>query len=285
MIIERPSDSISVGRWSGSCQDERAAASLTFFLALLIALQTTTPVWAWGRLGHRVTSRIAEKRLTPKAKAAVAELLEPGESLADASLWADEHRRELPKTAPWHYVDVPLDEPRYDRKFSGDVPDQGCVVDKINEFRLVIKDQTMTIEERRFALRFLIHCIEDMHMPLHVGDNKDKGGNRTQVRFLDKGTNIHRLWDSDMIAGVGDTGNSWLADLAALDRTEARAVAMKATVEVWARKNTNIPNIDERQSPVVCRADFPHSWQSDRPVRTRTLALSRPCEIPRESQP
>ena len=101
-------------------------------------------------------SRIAEKNLTPKAKAAIAALLDPGESLADASLWADEHRRELPKTAPWHYVDVPLDEPRYDPKFSGDVPAKGCVVDKINEFRLVFKDKTKTVEERRFALGFLI---------------------------------------------------------------------------------------------------------------------------------
>ena len=54
-------------------------------LTLLIALQSATPAWAWGRLGHRVISRLAEKHLTPKAKAAIAELLEPGEALADAS--------------------------------------------------------------------------------------------------------------------------------------------------------------------------------------------------------
>ena len=137
--------------------------------------------------------------MTPQARAGVAALLEPGESLAEASTWADEHRRELPKTAPWHYVDVPLDEPKYDAKFSGDDPKKGCVVDKINEFRLVIKDKTKTVEERRFALRFLIHCVEDMRMPMHVGDTEDKGGNNTQVRFFDTGTNTHRLWDSDMI--------------------------------------------------------------------------------------
>jgi hypothetical protein len=37
-----------------------------------------------------------------------------------------------PKIAPWHYVDVPLDEARYDAKFSGDVASKGCVVDKIS---------------------------------------------------------------------------------------------------------------------------------------------------------
>jgi nuclease S1 len=69
-------------------------------LAVLIAVQSVTPVWAWGRLGHRVISRLAESHLTPNAKAAIAELLEPGESLADASLWPDENRGRLPKTAP-----------------------------------------------------------------------------------------------------------------------------------------------------------------------------------------
>ena len=168
-------------------------------LAMLIAFQTATPAFAWGRLGHRVISRIAEKQLTPKVKAVIAELLEPGESLADASLWADENRGRLPKTAPLHYVDVPLDQPRYDRKYSGDVSSKGCVVEKINEFEATLKDPSRSVEDRRFALRFLVHCVEDLHMPMHVGDNGDKGGNRTQVRFFDRGTNMHVLCETGMI--------------------------------------------------------------------------------------
>ncbi len=56
-----------------------------------------------------------------------------------------------------------------------------------------------------------------MHQPCHVGDNNDKGGNQTQVRFFDRGTNMHRLWDTDMIERAGDTEDFWLADLAELD--------------------------------------------------------------------
>ena len=205
-------------------------------MTLLVVLQAT-PVWAWGRLGHRVTSRIAEQYLTPGAKEAIKALLDDGESLADASLWADEHRGRLPKTAPWRYVDVRLDEPRYDARFSADDSRHGCVVDKINEFRLVVKDQHKTIEERRFALRFLIHCLEDVHMPLHVGDNHDKGGNQTQVRFFDRGTNMHRLWDSDMIERTQRSEDAWIADLAALDTAENQQEAMKGTVENWATES------------------------------------------------
>jgi hypothetical protein len=81
----------------------------------------------------------------------------------------------LPKTLPRHYLDVPLDEPKYDKKWSADDPKKGCVVDKINEFRKVVRDTTKTVEKRRFALRFLIHCLEDMHIPMHLGDNHDWG--------------------------------------------------------------------------------------------------------------
>jgi len=116
------------------------SSGLLVALTVLVAAHSATPAWAWGRLGHRVISRLAEKNLNPKAKAAIAALLDESESLADASTWADENRRRLPKTAPWHYVDVPLDEPRYDSKWSADDPKKGCVVDKINEFRAVLKD-------------------------------------------------------------------------------------------------------------------------------------------------
>ena len=84
-------------------------------------------------LGDR--SRNAKKHLTEKARDAIAELLDPGETIADASTWADEHRTQLPKTAPWHYVDVPLDQPAYGSRWSADDPKHGCVVDKINEFK------------------------------------------------------------------------------------------------------------------------------------------------------
>jgi S1/P1 Nuclease len=94
-------------------------------------------------------------------------------------------------------VDVPLDESRYNAKFSGDVSTKGCVVDKINEFRLTVNDPSKSVEDRRFALRFVVHCLEDIHQPCHVGDNADKGGNRTQVRFFDRGTNMHALWADD----------------------------------------------------------------------------------------
>jgi len=121
-----------------SVEKTRRSSWFVSLLTLLVAFQMATPAGAWGALGHRVIARLAEKHLTPEAKAAVAALLEPGESIADASLWADEHRGRLPKTAPWHYVDVPLDEPRYDKlileRFGANLGDSGS--DQVSGFFL-----------------------------------------------------------------------------------------------------------------------------------------------------
>jgi nuclease S1 len=217
-----------------SCSRSLVASLVVVFIFML---PWPTPAWAWGRLGHRVISRLAEAHMTPEAKAAVKALLAEGESLADASLWADEHRRDLPETAPWHYVDVPLDETQYRSSYSGNDPAKGCVVDKINEFRVVVKDKSQSIEKRRFALRFLIHCIEDLHMPMHVGENHDRGGNDTHIVFFDDDTNLHRLWDSGLIERTSDSEDYWLKDLSVLPSLQGPDSEAGGTVEDWATES------------------------------------------------
>src|SRR5262249_4648172 len=172
------------------------------------------PVWAWGRLGQRLTARLAERHPNAKAKVAVEALLDPGETLADASTWADEQKGHVRGSAPWHYVDVPLDEPRYDAQFSGPDPSKGCIVDKIREFTAILGDPARPVEERRVALRFVVHLVGDLHQPLHVGDNGDGGGSDTQVRFFTRGSNVHRVWDSGIIERAGRDEDRWFAGLA-----------------------------------------------------------------------
>jgi hypothetical protein len=212
---------------------DRIAIPVAAVLTAILA----APAWAWAPLGHRVAARLAESHLTTKARAAVRELLGPGESMADASTWADEHRRDIKESGPWHYVDVPLDEERYHDRFAGDVPEKGNIVPKIREFKAVLRDRRRPLEERRFALRFLIHLVEDLHMPLHVGDNHDRGGNDTQVRFFDQGTNMHRLWDGDMLGHACEDEDCWMDELVAMDTPEARARAMSGAVEDWATES------------------------------------------------
>jgi nuclease S1 len=215
------------------------APGLALFFALFAYAGTA---WAWGSLGHRVASRIAESRLTPAALARVRDLLEPGETLADASLWADRHRRDATGSAPWHYVNVPLTEPRYDARFCGE---RGCVVSKIADFRRTLADRALPRAERQQALYFLVHLVEDLHQPLHVGDRGDRGGNDLQLRFFERGTNLHRLWDTDILEYGGDTEDGWVATLERLLR-DAEPTAAVATREAWATESLQAARVAYR---------------------------------------
>jgi hypothetical protein len=76
-----------------------------------------------------------------------------------------------------------------------------------------------------------------MHMPMHVGDNHDRGGNDTQVRFFDRGTNMHRLWDSDMIERVSKDEEYWLKELSVLPSLQSPDNSTEGTVEDWATES------------------------------------------------
>jgi hypothetical protein len=212
-------------------------ASFVLAIALLLVLQSATPAWAWGRLGHRVISRLAEQQLTPQAKAGIAALLAKGESIADVSTWADAYRSEHSETGPWHYVDIPLDEPKYDRRLLKDDPTKGCVVDKIHEFKGVLQDKSQPVEKRRDALKFLIHFVEDMHMPMHVGENSDRGGNDTLVWFFDRDTNLHSLWDGGIIARYNSSEDAWVKELSVLPSPQTLDSASDGMVEDWATES------------------------------------------------
>jgi hypothetical protein len=47
--------------------------------------------------------------------------------------------------------------------------------------------------------------IGDLHQPLHVGYKADKGGNSVQVSFFGKGSNLHSMWDTNIIERKGLT--------------------------------------------------------------------------------
>ncbi len=219
----------------------------------LIAVLLLTPgtVWSWGRIGHRVSARLAEARLTPTALAAVRSLLD-GQSLADIADWADEQRG-IPGSSRWHYVDVPITEPRYDPRYC---PPGGCVVSKIHEFRQVLLDPSAGKAKKKQALMFLVHFIQDLHQPLHVGDAGYRGGTRLQVRFFDVGTNLHRVWDSQIIQWRSRDENQWLRELEVLATSEKVAEWSRETVEEWATESLadaklayRLPSSDELIKP------------------------------------
>ncbi|MGP0064662.1 MAG: S1/P1 nuclease [Isosphaeraceae bacterium] len=194
----------------------------------------------WGRLGHRASTRLAESHLSPRARAIIHELLEPGESLTDAATWADEHSRDIPGSASWHYVNVPVASTHYNAR---DCRAQGCVVSKIAEFRAVLADRNAPRARRRQALRFFVHLVQDLHQPMHVADRGDRGGNSLQLRTgRYEYTNLHQLWDSGLFRSrYREHGEAnLLRDLTALaEKPEARQWT-RGRIEDWADESLEV---------------------------------------------
>ncbi len=92
---------------------------------------------------------------------------------------------------------------------------------------------------RRYASTSIWSAI--CSMPAHVGDNHDRGGNDTQIRFFDKGFNMHRLWDSGLIEWNTKNEDVWLAELAEVDTEKNRATWLGGTVEDWATESLLAP--------------------------------------------
>ncbi len=76
-----------------------------------------------------------------------------------------------------------------------------------------------------------------MHQPVHVGDNHDSGGNDTQVRFFDRGTNMHSLWDGGMLSRVRNNEDYWLKELTVLPSAQSEDNVAQGTVEDWATES------------------------------------------------
>jgi hypothetical protein len=157
--------------------------------------------FGWGGEGHSLIARIAEPQLTPAVHAKVVAILGPNVSMASVASWADEVRRQRAESAPWHYIDIPIDKPHLN--MTRDCPKGDCVIKKIEDFEVVLRDPNTPAVQRREALMFLIHFVGDMHQPLHDSDNKDKGGNEVHVVYKGRPTNLHSLWDSALLGSMG----------------------------------------------------------------------------------
>lgn len=168
----------------------RSVLSLSLILSSITAL-------GWGQTGHRVVGQIASKHLHPVAAEAVQRLL-GNESLAMCSNWMDhiKSNRDYNYMNPWHYCTIP-DGLTYE---SCDHPSEGDVIETINALIQEIKLKRFSkAENEAMAVKMLAHLIGDLHQPLHVGNGTDRGGNDRKIKWFGDNSNLHRVWDSDLI--------------------------------------------------------------------------------------
>ncbi len=158
--------------------------------------------YSWGPTGHRVVGEIASQHLTPQARKAIQALL-GRQSLAMISNWPDfiksdtTHRYD--HTSRWHYLDFPagVSPSKFDAILKAAKGEN--LYSQTQAMIAQLKSPSVSKEDKIFALTFLVHLIGDMHQPLHVGRDEDMGGNKVNVYWFDRPTNLHRVWDEHLI--------------------------------------------------------------------------------------
>ena len=216
-----------------------------FLLGLCLALGAGDG-FGFGDLGHRLVGALAQDMLGPRARAKMAQVLGPEggavavvdgmrlPALARAATWADEIRMLRPETRPWHYVTLQLAEPGYDPARAG----SPNVVIACNRALRTLRDPGADRYAREEALKWAAHLIGDLHQPLHVGEDHDKGGNLAQVKLGRRSYNLHQVWDHALLERLNldfESLRSMLARDIAADPAFLRRNA-RGTVEDWVNE-------------------------------------------------
>jgi hypothetical protein len=204
-------------------------------ITYLILSFLTLNAFAWGVTGHRATGWIAEHYLNSKAKKKIRKILNQ-ESLAMTSTWMDEIRSDSTYNyaIDWHWVTVP-DGQTYDQTTKNP---NGDVIMTLERIIKELKTHTLSAKDEEERIKMLVHLVGDIHQPLHVGCCDDQGGNKVKVKWFRNESNLHKVWDSDM---VDDTRLSFteFADWLGTPNQASILSLQKATVREWANESMN----------------------------------------------
>jgi len=192
----------------------------------------------WGQTGHRVVGKIADEYLTRKAKREIKKLLNH-KSLAFVSTYADEIKsdKRYNDFYTWHYINMGLDENYEDSEKNP----TGDLVTGIEYCKKIIQDKNASDDDRAFYLKLLIHLIGDLHQPMHIGRKEDRGGNDIKLKWHYSDTNLHRVWDTDMIDGY-QMGYEELAENADFLTKKQVKEIQEGTVVDWVNEVHELSN-------------------------------------------
>lgn len=175
-------------------------ARYKILLICVVALYLPLNAGAWGMLGHRIVGQIAESYLSNRAAKGVKSVL-GNESLAMASNWGD-----FIKSDPaydylynWHFVNLPEGLDKQGVFNFLDTDKAPNVYNKIPEMAAILKNMKSTADEKKLAMRLLIHLVGDLNQPMHTARKEDLGGNKIYVTWFGEKSNLHRVWDESLI--------------------------------------------------------------------------------------
>ncbi|KAK6932500.1 S1/P1 nuclease [Dillenia turbinata] len=167
-------------------------------------------VHAWSKEGHIMTCKIAQSLLERDAQHAIQNLLPDyvDGDLSALCTWPDQirHWYKYRWTSSLHFIDTPDNACSFD--YQRDCHDPHgkkdmCVAGAIKNFTTQLLHYKEGSSDRRHnlteALLFLSHFMGDIHQPMHVGFTSDEGGNTIKLHWYRHKSNLHHVWDREII--------------------------------------------------------------------------------------
>ena len=221
----------------------------------------------WGLTGHRVVAQVAENYLTQTTKDSIRLFLN-GKSLVSISNYADDIKsdKRFDKYKPWHYLNIKLNNDYQDIMTNK----KGDVVQAINYCINILKDNNQSKKEKIFYLKLLVHFVGDIHQPLHVGRAQDRGGNNIKVKWFGKGTNLHRVWDSQIINSHQMSYTELSKDLNVLSLSEINKIKSDS-INTWVKESQQIAKLIYHNVEIETDLGFSYSYKYFNIVRLRLL--------------
>jgi hypothetical protein len=189
---------------------------------------------AWGPAGHRIVGHIAEMNLDPEILKTIRKKFNI-KHLANVATWADAIKKSKHKPDVLHYTNIAVNHRTYSQK--RDCPRKRCVTEKIKEYESLLVDPASSPKTRKEAFKFLVHLVADVHQPMHLGYEKDRGGNEIAVYFGAKPTNLHRVWDHDLIFLKGKSRRQFARQLNRSITSENKKQWVGGTPDDWSNES------------------------------------------------
>jgi hypothetical protein len=175
---------------------ERALNMRCILLAVLLLGSFSGNALAWGDTAHQVICEVAFRLAKPATQIEIQRLInsDPSATFPDFSescVLAD-HQRTRPAE---HFLNLPRDSVGLT---SDQCPlAQKCVLSAILSDLKIVASKNEPDASRLFALESLGHWVGDIHQPLHVSFEDDRGGNKISVTGCAR--NLHAVWDSCLV--------------------------------------------------------------------------------------
>lgn len=203
-------------------------------ILVALGMMSALTAYPWGQKGHDTVAYIAECHLSPEAKAAAEELLD-GRSIVYYANWLDNasHTPEYSFSKTWHYKNIDEDETFETAKIN----EKGDIVTALEKQIAVLRDTTLSKEERSLALKMTVHLLGDIHQPMHLGHASDLGGNRWEVRYFKNPTNLHSVWDSKIVESAHKWSYSeWQQQIDRADTAQTAEILSLSAPQEWAKE-------------------------------------------------